>query len=88
MRRAKNIIELYDHRRNIERKLAERDRELYEQRLKLQKSNEFLVNALSSVVEFRNLESGEHIQRVKFFTKILLRYLMKRFPVLMIFMIW
>ena len=69
MRRAKNIIELYDHRRNIERKLAERDRELYEQRLKLQKSNEFLVNALSSVVEFRNLESGEHIQRVKFFTK-------------------
>ena len=80
MRRAKNIIELYDHRRNIERKLAERDRELYEQRLKLQKSNEFLVNALSSVVEFRNLESGEHIQRVKFFTKILLRYLMKRFP--------
>lgn len=80
MRRAKNIIELYDHRRNIERKLAERDRELCEQRLKLQKSNEFLVNALSSVVEFRNLESGEHIQRVKFFTKILLRYLMKRFP--------
>ena len=51
-----------------------------ESREKLERSNEFLINALSSVVEFRSLESGEHIQRVKYFTKILLRYVKDEFP--------
>jgi putative two-component system response regulator len=38
------------------------------------------VNALSSVVEFRSLESGEHIQRVKKLTLILLQCLRSRYP--------
>lgn len=70
MRRVKNIIELFEHRIYVERKLEMRTRQLRESREKLERSNEFLVNALSSVVEFRSLESGEHIQRVKYFTKI------------------
>lgn len=73
MRRAMNVIELYQHRISIENELAKRTKELNDSREKLQKSNEFLVNALSSVVEFRSLESGEHIQRVKYFTGIILR---------------
>lgn len=80
MRRAKNIIELFEHRIYVERKLEMRTRQLRESREKLERSNEFLVNALSSVVEFRSLESGEHIQRVKYFTKIFLKYLMKYYP--------
>ena len=80
MRRAKNIIELFEHRIDVERKLEMRTRQLRESREKLERSNEFLVNALSSVVEFRSLESGEHIQRVKYFTKIFLKYLMKYYP--------
>lgn len=75
MRRAMNVIELYKHRISIEEELDKRTRELSESREKLQKSNEFLVNALSSVVEFRSLESGEHIQRVKYFTGMMLRQL-------------
>jgi len=65
-RRAQNIIELYENRKDMERKLEERT-------AKLKKNSEFLVNALSSVVEFRSLESGEHVQRVQQFTSILLR---------------
>ena len=80
MRRAQNIIELFQNRRDIEKKLEKRTRQLRESREKLERSNEFLVNALSSVVEFRSLESGEHIQRVKYFTKILLRYMKAEFP--------
>ena len=75
MRRAMNVIELYQHRISIEQELEKRTKELNDSRKKLQESNEFLVNALSSVVEFRSLESGEHIQRVKYFTGILLRQL-------------
>ncbi len=35
---------------------------------------------MSSVVEFRSLESGEHIQRVKFYTRMLLKYVVKSYP--------
>ncbi|MDE6209913.1 MAG: response regulator [Lachnospiraceae bacterium] len=80
MRRTTNIIELFEHRIDVERQLEERTRELIESREKLEKSNDFLVNALSSVVEFRSLESGDHIKRVKEFTKILLNYIRKHFP--------
>lgn len=80
MRRAKNIIELFEHRLVIEHKLKAREKELYEQRKKMEKSNEFLVNALSSVVEFRNLESGGHIERIKIFTAIFLDHLRQKYP--------
>ncbi len=80
MRRAQNIIELFQNRIDIERKLEERTRQLCESKEKLERNNEFLVNALSSVVEFRSLESGEHIRRVKYFTKILLKYVKSEFP--------
>ena len=39
-----------------------------------------MIDALSSVVEFRSLETGEHIRRIKYFTRIMLKYLMKYFP--------
>lgn len=80
MRRAQNIIELFQHRIDLEIKLEERTRELEESRLIIEKSNDFLINALSSVVEFRSLESGEHVQRVKYFTKILLKEIRKMYP--------
>ena len=80
MRRAKNIIELYGHRRNMEVELEKKTKELFESREQLAKSNDFLINALSSVVEFRSLESGEHIKRVKYFTGLMLKYIRKNYP--------
>lgn len=80
MRRSMNLIELFEHRRDLEQKLEERTKQLEESKIKLEKGNDFLVNALSSVVEFRSLESGEHIKRVKAFTKILMKYLQKFYP--------
>lgn len=73
LRRTLDIIELYEHRIDIERKLEERTTELNKTRAEIEKHNEFLINALSSVVEFRSLESGEHVNRVKKFTGILLK---------------
>lgn len=78
-RRALNIIELYETRNDMEEQLAERTRELKDAmdslsvaHTRLKKNNDFLVNALSSVVEFRSLESGEHVRRVQKFTHIIL----------------
>ncbi len=71
-RRALNIIELYESRKQTQAQLDERTKELLEMQKKVKRNNEFLINALSSVVEFRSLESGQHINRVKEFRRILL----------------
>ena len=80
MRRTLNVLELFENRIDIEQKLEERTNELVSMQKRLEKNNEFLINALSSVVEFRSLESGEHIKRVKYFTRILMNYMMKFHP--------
>lgn len=80
MRRTMNLIELFQHRIDIEHKLEKRTKQLRESKEKLERTNEFLVNALSSVVEFRSLESGEHIHRVKYLTKIMLKYIRNYYP--------
>lgn len=80
MRRSMNLIELFEHRNDLEKTLEIRTRQLEESKIKLENSNEFLVNALSSVVEFRSLESGEHIKRVRAFTRVILKYIRKFYP--------
>lgn len=79
-RRAKNIIELYQNKHNMEERLKEQEIAIRSQEKKIRESNEFMIDALSSVVEFRSLETGEHIRRIKYFTRIMLKYLMKYFP--------
>lgn len=79
-RRAKNIIELYQSKRNMEIRLKEQEITIREQEKKLHSSDEFMIDALSSVVEFRSAETGDHVRRIKYFTRILLKYLVKYFP--------
>lgn len=79
-RRAGNIIDLYQSRLDMERRLKEQEEAILAQERKIQRNNEFMIDALSSVVEFRSLETGEHIRRIKYLTRILLKYLVKYFP--------
>lgn len=79
-RRGKNIIELYQNKYHMQERLKEQEEAILAQQKKLREGNEFMIDALSSVVEFRSLETGEHIRRIKFFTRVLLKYLMKYFP--------
>lgn len=79
-RRAKNLIELYQNKRNMEERLKEQEEAIREQEKKIRENNEFMIDALSTVVEFRSLETGEHIKRIKYFTRILLKYIQKYYP--------
>ncbi len=79
-RRAKNIIELYQNKYHMEERLKEQEKEIRAQEKKLREGNDFMIEALSSVVEFRSLETGDHVRRVKYFTRIMLKYLMTYFP--------
>ncbi len=80
IRRCFNIMEQYESRNHMEQLLAERTKELRAYQEKLKRNNEFLTNALSSVVEFRSLESAQHVQRVKEFTAIMLETWMTLHP--------
>ena len=54
--------------------------QIKEQEKEIRENNEVMLEALSSLVEFRNIETGEHTQRIKYFTKIMLEYLQEYFP--------
>lgn len=79
-RRAKNIIELYQNKKNLEIRLKEREETIREQEKAIRMNNEFMIDALGSVVEFRSVETGDHVKRIKYLTRILLKYLAKYFP--------
>lgn len=79
-RRGKNIIELYQHKHNMELRLKEQEETIMAQVKRIREGNEFMIDALSSVVEFRSLETGEHVRRIKYFTRVLLKYLTQYFP--------
>lgn len=72
-RRVENIVELYRHKLHLE-DLVE------EQAARLRKSNEVLTDALSTVIEYRSLESGQHILRIRMFTKVLSEEIARRYP--------
>lgn len=78
-RRAKNIIELYQSKKNMELRLKEQEQQILKQEKKIRDSNEFMIDALSSVVEFRSVETGDHIKRIKYFTRIIAKYMAKYF---------
>lgn len=77
-KRVENLIELYEHKRKLELTVEEQMKQLEQQYFELQVKNQTLeetkdaiTDALSSVVEFRNNESGDHIRRIKGYIKVL-----------------
>lgn len=65
LRRVENIVELHLHKQYLETMVEERAS-------RLRHSNENMVDALSSIIEYRSVESGQHILRIRQFTRILL----------------
>lgn len=85
--RVKNIVKLFAYKNSLESQIEEQTETmnrqymiLKEQAKKLEESNEKIIEILGTVVECRNLESGEHIKRVKGLTRILALQVMKDCP--------
>ena len=85
--RVKNITKLFSYKNSLESKVKKQTETVHrqymilkEQAKKLEESNEKIIDVLGTVVESRNLESGEHIKRVKGLTKILALQVMEDYP--------
>jgi putative two-component system response regulator len=86
-KRVKNMVDLFLYKNHLEEKVEKQTETLRRQYKmlqmqaeKLQQSNKKIIGILGTVVESRNLESGEHIRRVEGFTRILAAYLVKDYP--------
>ena len=85
-KRVKNTADLYRYKSELEKKvvsqnaaLNKQNKLLNEQAVKLRENNEKILDLLGNVVEYRNLESGEHIKRVKKLTRILAEEMAKNY---------
>lgn len=67
----KNIIDMYQVKVNLQSKVNEQTLKINEQNEELRKYKDRLIEMVSTVVEFRNLESGDHIKRIKYMTRVI-----------------
>lgn len=75
-----NIIALRQSAAGMEEIIQDQSRQLSEQQQILDNYNDHLLEAISNIVEFRDLESGTHIKRVKGLTEIIAQTYQKLFP--------
>lgn len=85
--RVRTTAELYRYKQVMEKKVQEQTamlRKQYKvllmQAEKLKTNNTKIIDILGTVVEYRNLENGKHIIRVKEFTRVLAEELAKEYP--------
>ncbi len=73
IQRIENLTQLFLHKNHLEAVVQE-------QAAIIHRSNDTLVGALSSIIEYRSVESGHHIQRIRHYTRILLEEVMQHCP--------
>lgn len=86
-RRVQNMVSIYGYKNLLEEKVRDQTSvlrmaydKLKKQAAELEKRNRDIIDMLGTIVEYRNLESGEHIQRVKGYTEILARHFSEMYP--------
>lgn len=86
-RRIQNMVSHFSYKNKLEEKVQEQTavlRRAYNtlkgQAERLEKRNQEIIDMLGTIVEYRNLESGEHIQRVKGYTRILAEKFSIQYP--------
>lgn len=75
-----SIIEMHKKAEKLEDKIEGYKEELHLQQRKLEEFYDRLLDAISNVVEFRDLETGNHIRKVKGLTRIMAQAYMELYP--------
>ena len=85
--RVANLVELYSHKKELEAlverqtaKILAQNKALKIQQRTINTINNDMLDTLSTVIEYRDVESGRHIHRIKKFTEVMLRALAVKYP--------
>ena len=86
-KRVANLVELYSHKHEMEQliqkqtaKILSQNKALRLQQRKINTINNDMLDTLSTVIEYRDVESGRHIHRIRKFTEVMLRALASKYP--------
>ena len=71
-RRVLSVIELFSTRKHLHSVVETQKYELMKQTERINQLNRGIIEALATAIEFRNGESGEHVNRISSITKIIL----------------
>lgn len=72
MRRVESVIELFEARKHLNRVVEKQQIELLDQANKIIQLNQGMIEALATAIEFRNEESGGHVQRISQITRLMM----------------
>lgn len=72
VRRVRSVIELFEARKHLSSVVERQNIALLEQAEKIIQLNQGMIEALATAIEFRNEESGGHVQRISTITRLLL----------------
>lgn len=72
-RRVRSVIELFEARKSLSTVVENQNIELLRQAEKIIQLNQGMIEALATAIEFRNEESGGHVQRISAITRIMLK---------------
>lgn len=72
LRRVRSVIELFEAREHLSGVVESQNIALLEQQKKIIQLNQGMIEALATAIEFRNEESGGHVQRISTITRIIL----------------
>ncbi len=72
LRRVRSVIELFAARKHLSSVVESQNIELWEQQKKILQLNQGMIEALATAIEFRNEESGGHVQRISAITRVML----------------
>lgn len=72
LRRVHSVVELFEARKRLNNVVAFQHAELREQADKIIQLNRGMIEALATAIEFRNEESGGHVQRISEITRFFL----------------
>ena len=77
-RRLGNAIELYQHRNQLQYTVRAQTEEIMKQERVILETQRSIMETLSTAIEFRDAESGEHVSRMRFITRELLNSIQDR----------
>ncbi len=80
-RRVHNVFDLYTYKNSLEYQLEQQKTKLQQQAAKLRQNNQFLIDALSTTIEFRSFETGEHIKNIRVMIQTLLEETRSFYPI-------
>ncbi len=74
LKRVESVIELYNARKSLSKTVKGQQVEISEKTNRIAELNRGMIEALSTAIEFRDVESGEHVRRIYDITDYLLRH--------------